>query len=125
MNNIRPQVCMGMSMVVGSLILAGAGKEADIVKMKEARKILKKKAPVFSAFRDSIELVVVSRMTLADDPEKYFDDLVEVYNMLKKGRIMEDSYYILSAMIIVQLQLYVFRVKYKRKIAKENNLNYG
>ena len=91
---------MGMSMVVGSLILAGAGKEADIVKMKEARKILKKKAPVFSAFRDSIELVVVSRMTLADDPEKYFDDLVEVYNMLKKGRIMEDSYYILSAMII-------------------------
>ena len=91
---------MGMSMVVGSLILAGAGKEADIVKMKEARKILKKKAPVFSAFRDSIELVVVSRMTLADDPERYFVDLVEVYNMLKKGRIMEDSYYILSAMII-------------------------
>ena len=51
---------MGMSQVVAGLLFAGAGKEADIEKMKEARNILKKKAGVFSAFRDATELVLLA-----------------------------------------------------------------
>ena len=92
---------MGMSQVVAGLLFAGAGKEADIEKMKEARKILKKKAGVFSAFRDATELVLLARMAMAPDMEQYIDDLIEVFNVLMKGKVFEDSYMVLTAMIIV------------------------
>ena len=92
---------MGMSQVVAGLLFAGAGKEADIEKMKEARNILKKKAGVFSAFRDATELVLLARMAMAPDMEQYIDDLIEVFNVLMKGKVFEDSYMVLTAMIIV------------------------
>ena len=92
---------MGISQVVAALLFASAGQAADIEKMKEARAILKKKAGVFSAFRDATELVVLARMALAPDMEKYIDDLIEVFDVIKKGKVFEDSYMVLTAMIIV------------------------
>ena len=90
-----------MSQVVAGLLFAGAGQEADIEKMKEARNILKKKAGVFSAFRDATELVLLARMAMAPDMEQYIDDLIDVFNVLMKGKVFEDSYMVLTAMIIV------------------------
>lgn len=92
---------MGISQVVAGLLFASAGKEADIERMKEARAILKKKAGVFSAFRDATELVVLARMATAPDMERYIDDLIDVFNVLMKGKVFEDSYMVLTAMIIV------------------------
>ena len=92
---------MGMSQVVAGLLFASDGKEADIERMKEARNILKKKAGVFSAFRDAAELVILARMAMAPDMEKYIDDLIGVFNVLMKGKVFEDSYMVLTAMIIV------------------------
>ena len=92
---------MGMSQVVAGLLFASAGKEADIERMKEARNILKKKAGVFFAFRDATELVILARMATAPDMEKYIDDLIDVFNVLMKGKVFEDSYLVLTAMIIV------------------------
>ena len=92
---------MGMSQVVAGLLFASAGKQADIERMKEARNILKKKAGVFSAFRDATEIVILARMALAPDMEKYIDDLIDVFNVLMKGKVFEDSYLVLTAMIIV------------------------
>ena len=92
---------MGMSQVVAGLLFASAGKQADIERMKEARNILKKKAGVFSAFRDATEIVILARMALAPDMEKYIDDLIDVFNVLMKGKVFEDSYMVLTAMIIV------------------------
>ena len=92
---------LGISQVVGGLLFASAGKEADIEKMKEAKKILSKRKGIFSAFRDVSELVVISRMALAADPEKYLDDIIEVFDTFSKGRAFEDTYMVLTAMIIV------------------------
>ena len=92
---------MGMSQVVAGLLFASDDKEADIERMKEARNILKKKAGVFSAFRDATELVILARMAMAPDMEKYIDDLIGVFNVLMKGKVFEDSYMVLTAMIIV------------------------
>ena len=77
---------MGISQVVASLLLASNGKEADIEKMKEARAILKKKAGVFSAFRDATELVILARMALENDPEQYIDDVKDVFDIFMQGR---------------------------------------
>lgn len=92
---------MGISQVVGALLFASAGKEVDVDKLKESKKILSKKKGIFSAFRDVAELVVTSRMALEADPEQYLSDLIEVYDVLMKGKVMEDSYLVLTAMIIV------------------------
>ena len=92
---------MGISQVVAGLLFASAGKEADIEKMKDARAILKKKAGMFSAFRDATELVVLARMALEADMERYINDLIDVFNVIKKGKVFEDSYMVLTAMIIV------------------------
>jgi len=92
---------MGISQVVASLLLASNGKEADIEKMKEARAILKKKAGVFSAFRDATELVILARMALENDPEKYIDDVKEVFDIFMKGKVFEDTYMVLASMIVV------------------------
>ncbi len=92
---------MGISQVVGALLFASAGKEVDTDKIKESKRILSKKKGIFSAFRDVAELVVTSRMALEADPEGYLNDLIEVYDVLTKGKVMEDSYMVLAAMIIV------------------------
>ena len=92
---------MGISQVVGALLFAGAGKEVDIEKIKESKRILSKRKGIFSAFRDVAELVVTSRMALESDPEGYLSDLIEVYDILTRGKVLEDSYLVLAAMIIV------------------------
>lgn len=92
---------MGISQVVGALLFASAGKEVDTDKIKESKRILSKKKGIFSAFRDVAELVVTTRMALEADPEGYLNDLIEVYDVLTKGKVMEDSYMVLAAMIIV------------------------
>ena len=92
---------LGMSQVVAGLLFASAGKEADIVRMKEARNILKKKAGVFSALRDATETVILARMAMEPDMEQYINDLIGVLELLTKGKVFEDSYMVLTAMIIV------------------------
>ncbi len=91
----------GLAQVVASLLFVGSDKEVDTEKMKEARKILKKKAGVFSALRSSTELVILARMAMEGDPEKYLSDLIEVFNEFRKGRIFEDQYMVLSSMLII------------------------
>ena len=92
---------MGISQVIGGLLFASAGKEVDIERLKESKKILSKRKGIFSAFRDVAELVITSRMTLEADPEQYLSDLEEVFDVLMKGKVMEDSYMVITAMIIV------------------------
>ena len=91
---------MGMSTAVAALLYAIAGQEADIVRMQESRKILKMKKGIFSAFRDASELCVLARMAMTVDPERYLDDLTEVYNVFSQGSFFDNSYMVLTAMII-------------------------
>ena len=90
----------GMSQAVAALLYAIAGQEADTVRMKESRKILQMKRSFFSAFRDSSELIVLARMAMTVDPERYLDDLIEVFNVFSQGSFFESGYMVLTAMII-------------------------
>ena len=75
-------------------------READPELIKEARKVLKKKQGVFSDFRSYNELIVSARMALSADPEGYLDEVIEVYDKLRKGRLFGSSYRVLAAMSI-------------------------
>ena len=86
-----------------ALIFTGAGKEADIERMKECRSILNKHTGFFSEYRDTVKLALVSEMSLAADPEKYLEDVKAVYKKLHKGHFRDNSYMVLAAMLLCDL----------------------
>lgn len=88
--------------VASSLVYTSARVKVDIEKFKECRKILKKKAGMFSSFRSTSELMVVSKMAIADNPEKYIDDIQAIYKVLTKGTLSDSGYFILAAMSIYE-----------------------
>ncbi len=90
-----------------SLLKAVAGaafaekeKKVDVEYLKECRKILRDKQGALSYFRGNNELIVSTRMALSSDPEKYIDELVEVYNKFQKGKFFGSTYRVLAAMSI-------------------------
>ena len=62
---------MEMLSLAGSVIYTGAGRLADIERIKECKKILKKNISMFSEFRGNMEVPVLCKMALSQDPEKY------------------------------------------------------
>ena len=95
----------GLNCMVSSLILTNANRRSDIEKIKEARKILASKTSILSSFRVTVELAVLTKMSIQTDPEKYIDDVLAVYKTLRGKRIIEYNCMVLSAMTIVDLGL--------------------
>ena len=91
-----------MSIATG-LIITGANREADIEKLKECRSILSKHTGLFSEYRDTVKLALLSEMALSDDPEQYIEDVKTVYNKLHKGHFKDNSYMVLAAMLLCDL----------------------
>lgn len=75
-------------------------RTVDVELIKEAKKVLKEKTGVFSDFRSYNEITVSARMALSGNPEKYINELIEVYNKLQKGKVFGSSYRVLAAMSI-------------------------
>ena len=91
-----------LSLMAG-LIFTSEDKEADPQKLKECKKILEKNTSLFSNLRANPELVILSKMALSDDPEKYIKDVSEVYKKIHNGTKLENSYMALSAILICDL----------------------
>ncbi|MBR5419707.1 MAG: DUF4003 family protein [Lachnospiraceae bacterium] len=89
-----------MEMVAASSYMY-AGMKADTEKMKECRKILAGKQGMFSELRSTVELALLSKMAVDNNPEAYLDEVIGVYEKVKKGKIFSSPYMVLSAMIIV------------------------
>ena len=78
--------------VVTALMFTSKDLEADVEKMSECRKLLKKNTSAFSQLRDISELMIASRMTLSDDPGKYLEDIKTVYNRIGKISLINTEY---------------------------------
>ena len=91
--------------VAGSVIFTGAGRVADIEKMKECKSILKKHKGIFSEFRSNMEIPVICKMALAEDPEKCLMDLTTVYDKLSKGKIFGSEHLVMTALAISDAQV--------------------
>ena len=88
-----------MSIVAG-LLFTEAEKEVDVEQLKACRKILKNNTNVFSTFRKDVELVLLSKMALSEDPEKYIDDVRDVLKIINGGKHSESVQMILSSLLI-------------------------
>ncbi len=87
--------------VAAALIFTNEGIEADTEKMKSCRKLLNKKTRLLSNLRDIVELVILSKMALAESPEKYLEDFLSVYNSIIKGKFLENDYMALASVLIL------------------------
>ena len=88
--------------VAAALVFTGAKKEADIERLKECKRDLKKNTGTFSSFQSDSEAVIVSKMALADDPEQYIKDVKAIYDILNKKHTFDNSYLIQGAICIYE-----------------------
>lgn len=89
--------------IASALIYTGANKAADIEKLAECRSILKQHAGYFSEYRDIVKLALISEMALSENPDRYIEDVKAVYEKLHKGKFRDNSYMVLAAMLICDL----------------------
>ena len=87
--------------IASGLIFTMNDQEADVEKMKECRKLLKKETRPLSNLRAKTELILLSKMAMAEDPGLYLTDVLDVYKKVCHGKILEDSYMVLAAILIV------------------------
>ncbi len=113
--------------VLSSLILTGSGHSLDREKVKEAKKIVKSKKGMLSVFRATCFVDVVTKMSIQNNPERYIEDVLEVYKIIKGKRIMEYTGLVLASMAIVDLgrknEAEKIAVKYEeilRKMSKKH-----
>lgn len=86
--------------ILAALSFVDRGETADVKAIKRCRKILRKKHSAFSYLRGNNELFISTKMALSEDPEKYLDDVTEIYEKLQKGKFLGSTYRVLSAVII-------------------------
>lgn len=86
--------------VVAGFIYTSEQKEADADKMLECRKILRKQTGIFSELRSTVELVILSKMALADDPGQYLEDIKEVNKRICGAKLSTGTNSILASVII-------------------------
>ena len=89
-----------MMNVSAALVFTGANREVNAEKLKECRKMLKKEAGFFSYLRAEMEPVVVSKLAMANDPQRYLDDLKSVYDKVKRGSVFDSGYMVQAAICI-------------------------
>ena len=90
----------GSIAAIAAATFAEKDKSADIERLKECHKILKKKEGIFSEFRGNSELIVSAKMALSSDPEKYLEDVTGIYKKFQKGKFWGSNYRALAAMTI-------------------------
>lgn len=75
------------------------GELANVERLKEMRALLKSRVNVFSNFRSSAELSIISMLALDNDPVTHIDSAMEVYGELKEY-FFSSEYLPVAAMII-------------------------
>ncbi|WP_026495730.1 DUF4003 family protein [Butyrivibrio sp. WCD3002] len=91
----------GLITTVAAATFTEKDKVADAEHMKECRKLLRDRKGAFSELRGNNELVVSAKMAVSENPEKFLDELIEVYEKFNKGKFFGSSYKVMASMTIV------------------------
>lgn len=99
--DIKKEVTLGydLSFLLSSFLYTDLNLEVDLNKLKESHKILRKKTGVFSDYR-FLDLLLSTKMSLSDDPNKYFENIDKVYKRVNTKRLLSSVYSIVSSIII-------------------------
>jgi hypothetical protein len=90
----------GLVTVVSGSAFMEKDKNADPELVKECRDLLRQRKGVFSDMRGNNELLISTKMAVSGSPERYLDDIIEVYDNLQQGKFFGSSFRVLAASII-------------------------
>lgn len=79
-----------------------ANQNADLDKIKASREILSKKMGLFSNFRGTFDVVLSTKMALSEDPEKYIDDIIDIYKKLVSDKKLPGETFVMTAITIYE-----------------------
>ena len=82
-----------------AVIFVTHGRTPDADRMRECRKLIKQNTGIGSYFRGTAELLLMSEMSLAEDPEAYLKKVLAAYDALKKD--FSGSIYLPSAAMLL------------------------
>ena len=92
-----------MMMILGAMILSSKGKKADPEKYEACKAILKRNAGFFSEFRGIPRGMVLSKMSIAPDPEAYLTGCLDVYKKLRAiHKLIASPYMVMAAMTLYE-----------------------
>lgn len=89
----------GAMATLSAFLFASAGKKADIARYAECKKYFKRHVNAFSAMRGISEVIVITKMCLADDYEVFLSGVTEVYKKLRHIHKLTPSPYMVLAAI--------------------------
>lgn len=89
-------------MKLGAMLHVNAGREVDVARLKECKRILKGKVGLFSNFRGYMQYLVQIKMALSDDPSEYINGVLDVYQRLKQGIMLPGEMVAMAATTIYE-----------------------
>ncbi len=101
-NKIQNVFKLSNNMMMIATALVFGDKDVDEEKLLASSKYIDKNTSVVSTFRSRSKSIVASKMSLQNDPEKFFDDVLEVYKIITKKSPTDTGALVQAAMIIVE-----------------------
>lgn len=86
--------------IMGAFICTVYDVVAEEEHIRACRKILKSRFGIFSEFRGHLELLIVIKMSLAEDPEEYLEGIISTYESLSSSFVLGNESRILTAIIL-------------------------
>ena len=86
----------------GALMHVSAECEADARRAKICKHILQDRALVFARFREPLKYTLQTKMALSDDPVAFIEDVLDVYEQLREGRMQPGEVLAMVAAAIVE-----------------------
>lgn len=90
------------SVKLGSLLYTAVGMTEDDDKTYNCRQILQNKSGFFSNLSGVLQSLLILKMTLAEDPEEYIDNVIAVHDKLTQDTVMSGLFSVLTATIIYE-----------------------
>ncbi len=84
---------------VAASVLMSSDKKVDSECLKSCKQILKAETSIFSNFRGTVEMAVVSMMAVSDNPQAKLEKALKYYNVLK-NKFMGSEYLVLAAALL-------------------------
>lgn len=88
---------------MSAYLFAIEGKEVDIEAIKAKRQLIKSRVGAFSAFRGTSEFSLASLLAIHKERDDLFDRTKMIYDRLKRERMRNSDYLVLSAYTIALL----------------------
>jgi len=85
-----------------SMLYVNEGKNIDPGYINYCKAIIKKNAGLFSSFRSRTFIVAAAMLSLADNPEIFFENVQNAYKELKDKRFYGSDYLALSALFMAR-----------------------